>query len=71
MLDTLKRTIDPNPLNEVMSDFSTLYTAGHFAEGEGFSETNNDGKKRRNILKILCDWHIHKEIKSLILVYLR
>lgn len=44
MLDPLKRTIDTNSLNETMSDFSTLYTAGHFAEGGGFSETNNDGR---------------------------
>ncbi len=44
MLDTLKRAIDPNPLNEAMSDFLTLYTAGHFAEGGGFSDTANDGQ---------------------------
>ena len=43
MLDTLRRTIDPNPLNEAMSNFLNLYTAGHFADGGGFSDSANDG----------------------------
>jgi hypothetical protein len=42
MIATLQRSINPNPLNEIMSDFLTLYTAGHFAECGGFSDTAND-----------------------------
>jgi hypothetical protein len=44
ILEKLRRSLNPNPLNEVMSDFLTLYTAGHFAEGGGFSDSTDDGQ---------------------------